>query len=115
MAFIRYTPLLFSILTSFLDTASAAAVHQIRSTPQCKVSPADAAWPSASDWAALNTTVSGRLIKVVPLASACYAPNYNETECEYVSNNWMSAALHVDGSYMNSSCSAYDWDLTLGL
>lgn len=103
MAFIRYTPLLFSIISSFLDTTSAATLHpKPRATSQCKVSPSDAAWPSASDWAALNTTVSGRLIKVVPLASVCYAPNYNETECEYVSNNWMSAALHADGNYTGS-------------
>ncbi|KAI5847055.1 hypothetical protein DFP73DRAFT_592899 [Morchella snyderi] len=91
------TPLLFGAIAAFFDITSAAAVHKPHTVSSCKVSPADAAWPSESDWAALNTTVSGRLIKVVPLASVCYEsePDYDAEKCTYVTDNWMSASLHV--------------------
>jgi hypothetical protein len=100
MVFIRVsTPLLFGAIAAFFDITSAAAVHKPRTASSCKISPTDAAWPSESDWAALNTTVSGRLIKVVPLASVCYEsePDYDAEKCTYVTDNWMSASLHVSG------------------
>ncbi|KAE8422984.1 hypothetical protein BDV36DRAFT_279501 [Aspergillus pseudocaelatus] len=62
----------------------------------CKCSPSDPCWPSLSEWASLNETLSGRLIRSVPLASVCYPsePSYNAQACAKVRSNWTSSAFH---------------------
>lgn len=61
----------------------------------CKVFPGDAAWPSDSQWAALNETVEGALIKSVPHASVCYeGPYYDEATCATITANWTNSYIH---------------------
>ncbi|RHZ67136.1 putative isoamyl alcohol oxidase [Aspergillus thermomutatus] len=81
--------------------------------PHCKLSPLDAEWPSTEEWAALNTSIQGALIKTAPAASSCYPGNpFGSTEnCTIVKNYWSYAAYHsawpesVDYSiYTNNSC-----------
>lgn len=50
--------------------------------------PEDPEWPSDQDWATLNKTVDGNLIKGVPLAQPCYGAEANETECLKIQNDW---------------------------
>jgi hypothetical protein len=63
------------------------ATHSIRgSSYSCKCYDGDSCWPSASKWKSLNTTVGGRLKKVIPAAAVCYnffegIPTYNATAC----------------------------------
>ncbi|KAF4923471.1 FAD-linked oxidoreductase hmp9 [Colletotrichum viniferum] len=49
----------------------------------CNCTPSDTCWPSLSEWESFNQTISGKLIRTVPLASVCYKsePNYNEDSC----------------------------------
>ncbi|KAL7274198.1 hypothetical protein RUND412_002913 [Rhizina undulata] len=94
MIFIRGSLSLFFGIQWLIHGVSGAAVKRRTLGSNCKVSPLDTDWPSDSDWSALNTTVSGRLIKVVPIASPCHDPYYNETACEYVTDNWNEATLH---------------------
>lgn len=57
----------------------------------CKPIPGDTAWPAESKWIALNKTVSGRLIRTVPLPSVCHnAPfnNFNEAACTKIKTAW---------------------------
>ncbi|KAG9242426.1 hypothetical protein BJ878DRAFT_425924 [Calycina marina] len=51
--------------------------------PFCRYLPGDSVWPSAVIWSALNTSVGGRLIATVPLASPCHDPTYNAATCAY--------------------------------
>ncbi|KAF4219238.1 hypothetical protein CNMCM6805_006951 [Aspergillus fumigatiaffinis] len=53
-------------------------------------------WPSESEWTSLNETVSGRLIKTVPVASVCYPsePAYNPETCQSVRSNWTTWPFH---------------------
>ncbi|KAB8069122.1 hypothetical protein BDV29DRAFT_161738 [Aspergillus leporis] len=53
-------------------------------------------WPSDSEWRSLNRTVSGRLIKTVPVASVCYPsePAYNPETCQSVRSNWTTWPFH---------------------
>ncbi|KAL4894429.1 hypothetical protein BDV59DRAFT_200778 [Aspergillus ambiguus] len=79
----------------------------------CKLTPYDADWPQPDEWAALNHTIQGTLIKTAPAASSCYPGNpfgspYN---CTDVTKHWSYAAYHsawpesVDYSiYTNNSC-----------
>lgn len=50
-----------------LNGAKAAAIE-----PSCKAYPGTATWPHNSLWAALNTTVHGRLDAVVPPGAICH-------------------------------------------
>lgn len=82
-------------------------------SPNCKLSPADSAWPSTNEWAALNRSIDGVLVKTAPIASSCYPGNpFNSPEnCTSVQDKWYYAAHHavwpesVDYPiYSNNSC-----------
>jgi FAD/FMN-containing dehydrogenase len=62
----------------------------------CKCHPGTTCWPSDDDFARLNQSVSGQLIRTHPPASVCYTdePNYNEAACQVVLSNWYDAAFH---------------------
>ncbi|KAH6629723.1 FAD binding domain-containing protein, partial [Boeremia exigua] len=62
--------------------------------------PGDTCWPSDADFAALNATISGHLLRGVPPASVCYAdqPNYDQSACEQVRMNWFNADFHAEYS-----------------
>jgi len=57
-------------------------------TPSCRSLPGDAAWPSTTEWSALNSTIGGRLIATVPQGSPCHAPNFNSEQCESLAEQW---------------------------
>ncbi|KAH6689418.1 FAD binding domain protein, partial [Plectosphaerella plurivora] len=80
---------------------------------QCKCAPGDACWPSDIEWAQLNTTVSGRLIKTVAPAASCYPqePSYNAEQCALIREEWFKDAFHSGNpvslhspSATNNSC-----------
>lgn len=51
---------------------------------RCKVYPGDSTWPSSSEWAQLNRTLGGALLKGVPAANICYSNGtrrYDEAAC----------------------------------
>ncbi|KAI8216233.1 hypothetical protein K4K54_013208 [Colletotrichum sp. SAR 10_86] len=62
----------------------------------CKCTPSDTCWPSLSEWESFNQTISGKLVRTVPLASVCYKsePNYNEDSCNIFLSNWTTWELH---------------------
>jgi hypothetical protein len=75
--------------------------------------PTDDCWPSDADWASLNDTISGRLIKAVPPASVCYPalPDYDAAACKLVLANWTTPEYHSlnpisihDPAWANNSC-----------
>ncbi|PKX90057.1 putative isoamyl alcohol oxidase [Aspergillus novofumigatus IBT 16806] len=104
------------ILFSFTAFVSLLAFPSVvHSKPHCKLSPLDAGWPSTEEWAALNASIQGALIKTTPVASSCYPGNpFGSTEnCTIVTKYWSYAAYHsawpesVDYSvYTNNSCVA---------
>jgi hypothetical protein len=68
------------ILATLFANVSALLDLETKSTT-CKCYPGDACWPSDADWAALNSSVSGRLISTVPLGAPCHDPTYNAAAC----------------------------------
>lgn len=59
------------------------------SSPQCKVLPGDALYPSKAVWKVLDILSGGALIKTVPLGSACYdGEYYDEEKCQFLVDNW---------------------------
>lgn len=55
---------ILSVALSVLSVVESTAAR-------CRSQPAQPGFPSAQDWAALNKTVDGRLVAVVPSAKAC--------------------------------------------
>ncbi|KAG2006452.1 hypothetical protein GB937_008740 [Aspergillus fischeri] len=80
----------------YRSVALILAVCGITNALGCKCSPSDACWPADSNWASLNHTVRGRLIRTVPAAAVCYPnePNYNPSECTTVLANWTKSSFH---------------------
>ncbi|TDZ67407.1 FAD-linked oxidoreductase ZEB1 [Colletotrichum trifolii] len=79
----------------------------------CKLNPSDAAWPSDTDWSALNSTIQGALIKTVPVASSCYAGNPfgSSVACDDVEAKWGYSYFHASlpesvgaSVFANNSC-----------
>ena len=60
----------------------------LASTRDCRCFPGDACWPSQAEWASLNSSVDGRLIATIPLASPCHDPNHNAALCTSLQQNW---------------------------
>ncbi|CEN60504.1 hypothetical protein ASPCAL02940 [Aspergillus calidoustus] len=67
-------------------------------SPMCKCTPKDPCWPSPADFATLNATVSGKLIRSTPPGSVCYPnqPDYNPERCAFVLENWFDSDFHAN-------------------
>ncbi|KAJ5619807.1 hypothetical protein N7510_003791 [Penicillium lagena] len=64
---------------------------------QCKCSPSDPCWPSASSWAALNTSVSGKLIHNQPVAKPCYhGAGFDRVACEHILSQWSNSTFQAN-------------------
>lgn len=84
----------------------------------CRCFPGDLCWPSDALWTAFNRTlVGGRLVKTVPIGSACHnnpwVP-YNSAECARVQGAWADPDLHTSSSssvmapfFANMSCDPF--------
>ncbi|KAI1264013.1 hypothetical protein F5Y18DRAFT_392247 [Xylariaceae sp. FL1019] len=69
--------------------------------PTCKYIPGDSGWPGAHQWAELNSTVQGRLIATIPLASVChasgpYASRFNPSACAALKPLWDYSQVHFE-------------------
>lgn len=91
----------------------AALFVGVTSAADCKVTPSDPEWPSESAWADLNTTISGSLIRTVPVASSCYSNSTfgSGVTCDEASENWGDGMWHSQQPesidyplYANNSC-----------
>ncbi|KAH8886648.1 FAD binding domain protein [Thozetella sp. PMI_491] len=62
----------------------------------CKITPSDREWPLLSEWASLNASIDGALLKTAPAASSCYPGNPfgSALPCAYVENNWAYSDFH---------------------
>lgn len=94
--------LFFSILISFVE-----------GLPKCKLSPADADWPTPLEWRALNNSINGALIQSRPAASSCYRSNPFDSplDCKSVETQWSQSEFHANlpesissPVYANNSC-----------
>lgn len=78
---------------ALLLCAIAPVQAESASSSSCRIIPGDAQWPSQDTWNAFNESVSGRLIRTVPLASPCHNPSYNADECSTIQANWHDTSL----------------------
>lgn len=102
----RQPPFIFSlILLAHRVRCAAPCIEPIRLTTrlssradqECKVFPGDAKWPSESEWAQLNASIGGVLLKPKPAASACYpGPDYDEAQCQFLISGTSSTRFWLD-------------------
>ncbi|KAI1273938.1 FAD binding domain-containing protein [Xylaria sp. FL0933] len=65
--------------------------------PECKVYPGTAAWPLDVEWAQLNSTLGGALLKPVPAAAVCYnGPSQNMNQCNFLLRNTSSSRFYIN-------------------
>ncbi|KAI0969559.1 FAD binding domain-containing protein [Xylaria arbuscula] len=65
--------------------------------PECKVYPGTAAWPLEADWAQLNNTLDGALLKPVPISAVCYSgPYQNTNQCNTLLRNASSSRFYIN-------------------
>jgi hypothetical protein len=83
------TLLLFSLICS---------VAALPAASNCKTIPSSPNWPSAQDWNAFNTTLSGALLKPPPPAAPCHRsrPEYNQTLCSQITASFTDSQWHSD-------------------
>ena len=97
--------------------AHAAPQTSYGSSSNCRCFPRDACWPLDQDWNDFNQTLNGRLIKTVPIASAChdshFAP-YDAQKCASLKSVWELPETHYTDSasimqpyFQNSSCDPF--------
>lgn len=66
--------------------------------PKCKPVPGDKGWPSEKEWAVLNKTIGGRLLKPLPPGSVCFPgqPDYNLAQCDFLTSRASSTRFFLD-------------------
>jgi len=63
----------------------------------CKVFPGDTKWPSQDEWAALNASIGGVLLRPKPAAAVCYSgPDFNQTQCQFLVNGASRSRFWLD-------------------
>ncbi|EFJ04336.1 hypothetical protein SELMODRAFT_2240, partial [Selaginella moellendorffii] len=53
-------------------------------------------WPDPSAWDTFNSSLDGRLIKVLPPAAPCHESNFDEQACQIVRERWSSPFWRSD-------------------
>jgi hypothetical protein len=79
-----------------LDSPPVPFPEKSSAAKQCKAAPGTAEWPSSTDWASLNKTVNGRLLKPDPPAASCHKshPSYSSTACSSLKLGWWFSGWH---------------------
>lgn len=104
-----FTVLAASLLC-LLSVSNPARAANIKRAQTCRVTPSSPNWPSKAEWAALNASVSGRLIAPTPPGAVCHTarPEYNADACATVSSQWGIEAFHrqdpVSVNYNDEAC-----------
>ena len=88
---------------AFGDTSSPSGRPAAYTGPRCRVGPEDAAWPTGEEWAQLNATVGGRLLKPAPAPAVCYpGPRFDRQACDFLASGaarqtrfWLDDPLSV--------------------
>ncbi|TVY34363.1 FAD-linked oxidoreductase [Lachnellula occidentalis] len=98
----------------WFSTSQSSPTHP----PQCRCFPGDTCWPSTTEWNLLNSTVGGRLIATVPIASPCHdtfpGVEFDADKCAVIQANWPRPELHDEsthssmaGFFANMSCDPF--------
>ncbi|KAI1175216.1 FAD binding domain-containing protein [Nemania sp. FL0916] len=79
---------------AFGDRTTASPVYD---GPECKVYPGTATWPLTEEWTRLNSSLSGALLKPIPVAAVCYNGPYKDAnQCNFLLRNTSSSRFYIN-------------------
>ncbi|OTB01910.1 hypothetical protein M426DRAFT_47885, partial [Hypoxylon sp. CI-4A] len=79
---------------AFGNTSTATPLYNVA---DCRAYPGSESWPSEAEWAQLNATLQGALIRATPPAAVCYnGTSMNSAQCSYLIFNASSARFYID-------------------
>lgn len=99
----------YIVASAYLFFLQISTLVTVVSSTYCKASPESSSWPNPSKWAALNSSLHGRLLRPSPVAAVCHPerPECNDASCTAVRQNWYSvdyfATLPIDPAWVNWS------------
>jgi hypothetical protein len=66
--------------------------------PACKAFPGTEEWPLDEEWAHLNKSLDGALLKPIPPAAVCYneTSSYNQAQCDFLEFNASQTRFYID-------------------
>jgi hypothetical protein len=81
---------------------------------KCKATPGSNNWPSDIEWAKLNTSLSGRLLKPPPPGAVCHQdqPTFDPAACPEVAADWLTSAWQSDNP-VGTICNNFNNDTCL--
>jgi hypothetical protein len=81
---------------SDIDFGNTSGPNSTYTGPKCRVGPGDAGWPTVDEWAKLNKTLGGALLKPAPPAAVCYqGESYNAATCDLITSG-SRTRYHLD-------------------
>jgi hypothetical protein len=109
------------IVTYLLQTLRLAAASTAGEDckPSCKATPYSQTWPSQHEWASLNQSISGRLLRPPPPGAVCHPdqPTFNAATCPTVQKEWLTSVYHTENpvsslhnNWNNDTCLPYPAD-----
>ncbi|KAI1074791.1 FAD-binding domain-containing protein [Whalleya microplaca] len=79
---------------AFGDKSTASPAHD---ETGCKSYPGTAGWPLDEEWAQLNRSLEGVLLKPVPPAAVCYdGPDKDEAQCNFLLRNTSTSRFYIN-------------------
>jgi hypothetical protein len=81
---------------------------------ECKATPGSKNWPSDNEWAKLNTSLSGRLLKPSPPGAVCHRgqPTFDSDACPAVAAGWLTSAWQTNDP-VGTICNNFNNDTCL--
>jgi hypothetical protein len=77
---------------------NASTANSTDDTPECKAFPDSPDWPLDDEWAKLNSSLDGVLLKPTPPGAACYntSQDYDAVQCAWILANASRTRFYID-------------------
>jgi hypothetical protein len=110
----KNSSMLCSIFQLLGLTVNSLAHSHNHSHPYCKATPNSPNWPSASSWANLNSSLSGKLLTPTPPGAVCHPnqPTYNASLCPTIAADWLTSAWQSENP-VGTICNNFNNDTCL--
>lgn len=82
-----------------LALSVSAASSPLKRAAKTFCTPSQPCWPTTAEWNAFNATIGGRLIKVVPWGTYCFASGptgYDGAKCSAVANSYIDSVVRAN-------------------
>ena len=98
-----------NMILNYIFVLLVSAVSASEPRRRCRFG--DICWPSEATWEALNSSISGRLVRTFPPAAVCHGQTFDIKECTVAKDEWTNSFWRTNqtGAY-----TAIVWEQGLG-